>query len=79
MYRISHENSQLLASVRGSQGAYRSFRESAILPSTARTNGNGVATSALQAMEMNSPAIQSELPITVTITLTTVLWPGKAH
>lgn len=50
-------------------------------------NGNGttpvqpeMATTPLAAMNMASGnGGESVLPITVTITLTTVLWPGTAH
>ena len=79
MYRISQENRDLMARLRGSQAAYASFRANAIVPPLENAHGEIVATSPLAAMDMDGMTIQSELPITVTITLTTVLWPRTAH
>jgi len=82
MYRISNENSQFLSTVRNSSAAYAALRESRSLPmGDDLCNGlmAGVAVSPLQAMEMGGCDIQSELPITVTITLTTIFYPGPAH
>lgn len=81
MYRISEENKALLENLRESREAYQSLKMS-----SANLRGESMSAvfsklpiSPIEAMDMPGESTQSALPITVTITLTTVLWPDKAH
>lgn len=82
MYRISGSNEALLGNVRGSASAYQEFRSAVLSHQSRNASGaslDGLAMSPKEAMDMESPVVESALPITITITLTTTLWPRTAH
>jgi hypothetical protein len=78
MYRISQENNAMLQKLRKSPKAYNAFRDGCgTSPLGSEVRKFPISPTA--AMNMPNDASASDLPITVTITLTTILWPRTAH
>jgi hypothetical protein len=79
MYRSDSVSCELFSPVSNGRTSCRTSRSRVPPPRHSDAKGAVLARSPLEAMQMAETSESSEFFPTVTITLTTLLWPGTAH